>query len=334
MIRRAFTLACPLAIIGAVVFAPNIGLGQVNSQEWVEIGSARDRLLFVDLGSMRQRQNKPTGWILTYHATPDFVRGRSIAYRAELYQADCGEDSIGSRNGTNYARGGEVVETFDLGYADLNPVVPGSLGESILNAICRRDQSIFGPTQNQVTQRLNLRKHRNADGTALLPDGEWAVSSDGQFYQVVNRIWTGTIRPNLSDAAVAPPIGLKRFAKGFRFIELTSDGWVYDDERRRPVPTSELELSGVAWIDVDGVESGFLIREGRYFNRIHHIGSGFEEGDVEIFGGVFFKFNGSQFVRNFGSFPSISSALEYARQVMPPVNRPPANRPASKQKKR
>lgn len=333
MVQRALTLAYPLAMIAAVVFAPSTGIGQANTQEWVEIGSSRDSVQFIDLGSIRQRQNKPTGWILTYLSKPDIVHGQLVGYTVALYQADCEEDSIGQKSGTDYARSGEAIFSYDLGFEALKPVVPGSNGESMLNAICRRDRNFIGPTEAQVTQRLNLNKLRNADGTALLPDGEWAMSSDGQFYQVVNKIWTAAPRPNPSTAAVAPPTGSKGFDKELRLIELTSNGWVYDDGARRPVSSSEIELRGIAWIDVGEVRRRFLKRDGRYFNEIPPIEDGFEEGDTERFGEFVGEFNGSRFVP-ISAFKGISSALEDAMRTMPPVNRPLASRPASKQKKR
>jgi hypothetical protein len=329
VITRTNNFKAALATIIIAGFPPTVATSQRNTQEWVEIASTSDVILFMDLGSRRQRQNNPTGWILTYNAGQETVRGKAVGYRVQLYESNCSEDSIGLQSDIAYGRNGNVVDTYESGFVTARPVVPGSLGESILNAICLRDPKLIGPSEAQVAQRLSQRKLINSDGTALFPNGAWAMSTNGQFYQVVNNMWAATERPTLSDAAVSVPLGLMRVSKAGKRIQFTSTGWVYDEVQRRPVPVSELEPDGFAWTEGRGVQKSFIIEGGRYFNHIHPSDRGFERGDVERFGEFLGEFNGIRFVPLTGVFADVSSALSSARRTMPTVTRP-----AQKQRKR
>jgi hypothetical protein len=322
MTRRAPIRTFAFAIVTTVLLLPNHSIGQVTNQRWVQIGSTNNDVYFVDLSSMRQRQNRATGWLLTYHAQPEIVRGTQAVYRVERYEANCDDDTVGLRSEIRYNGSGEVLDNHEVRSVDLTSAAPGTFGEKVMVTICGRDQSVSGPTEAQVIQRLNLRRLRNPDGTALLPNGAWAVStrlaksSDFQFYQVANRMWTPRPSPDLSDAAVSPPIGLYSSSKSFREIQLTLSGWVYTNAERRPVPDREIDVNGGAWTVVDGVKRYYLIQGGKYFNRIRPSENGFVEGEIEEFRDFVGIFRDGRFVPMSKSFTSISDALNSATRTM------------------
>lgn len=97
-----------------------------------DIGS-QGSYYFYDTESIRRSGDEVTVWV-----TVDESKNKSVSYRtAKLkWRIDCTEETIGLISYVYYKSNGTLFDSESTKYPSMEPVVPGSTGESLFRKVC------------------------------------------------------------------------------------------------------------------------------------------------------------------------------------------------------
>ena len=128
--KRLF-LSVVLAVAAYLPFA-------AAAADWQPISkSVADRAeYFLDLDSVKFRQGRISGWVLTNYSRKRF----EVASATDLYAVDCKANMIAHLNGGTYSEPfaqGKSLERYLGRTPNAEPVVAGTLGEKVLTELCK-----------------------------------------------------------------------------------------------------------------------------------------------------------------------------------------------------
>lgn len=136
----SYKYVLPSAIALTLAIAPT-----ASASQWVVVGESGSypyRQHLVDVDSIRGSGNSRTFWSHTIHGEDQRLGRSYLNYRSikALTYVDCSGNRIGHFSIIYYDRNGQVVDSLDQSHLavpqPLQPVVPDSIGDAILDYIC------------------------------------------------------------------------------------------------------------------------------------------------------------------------------------------------------
>lgn len=125
---------CALFVMGVAAIAP-----QDEGVYWTPLASSVDgRSVAIDYHSVKRNGQRGTAWFQWDFSKTKSERARS-AKVLEAY--DCEAETQGLLSRVDYDARGVVLRSTSINYVDYSPVVPGSIGEAMMHAVCRQPQS-------------------------------------------------------------------------------------------------------------------------------------------------------------------------------------------------
>lgn len=139
--RRAWALALAALVASALVLLGGLlssAWGQRRASSWVYIARNAEVSAYYDPARVR----RPSEGVRRVWVKLVFRRKQAsgTAYSLSLYEYDCADERERLVSSTDYRRDGSPVGGDDVGSA-WTPSIPGSLGEVILDTVCRGPES-------------------------------------------------------------------------------------------------------------------------------------------------------------------------------------------------
>ncbi|WP_373320986.1 surface-adhesin E family protein [Paraburkholderia flagellata] len=110
-----------------------------HASNWMQVTAGGDGVEYLDSQSIVKSGGRVKVWTKYVFKQPHFVgeETKLTAYEVTHLEYDCKERTVWSSSSTRYDDEGSVIRSIDGIPSMRTDVVPDSIGETVLNAVCR-----------------------------------------------------------------------------------------------------------------------------------------------------------------------------------------------------
>ena len=128
-------------ILGCFLCIPIISFAESN---WKVVGSSKENVYGIDINSISNGteypyQSNKKAWIKSVIVNDLTKDSMTVGdYNMVLQWANCNARTLGYKSNTAYRKNGTVINNLSnsVSYVRMSDVIPGSIGEAILDSIC------------------------------------------------------------------------------------------------------------------------------------------------------------------------------------------------------
>lgn len=130
-----------LFLVGAFSIVSSVGFA---ASDWKVVATSNEHVYGVDLNSIAKVSEYPyqkyhKAWVKSVIVNDLTKDGMTVGdYNMILEWVDCSSRTLGNKSQISYKQNGTVIPNAgrSMGYVKMEDVIPGTIGESILDAIC------------------------------------------------------------------------------------------------------------------------------------------------------------------------------------------------------
>lgn len=112
--------------------------------EWMIVGRNGDRSLYIDINTISTSPQGKSFFVKTEYGpvsakeiTKQLKSKDAISYDVVDFTIRCDSKTIAQNTVTYYKKGGMVIGFSDNAYQKFNRIIPDSMGEAFMNAVCK-----------------------------------------------------------------------------------------------------------------------------------------------------------------------------------------------------